>query len=103
MASKMDIGKVSSRGQIAIPSDMRRELGISDGSQILFLLEGDTILIKSVKAKSWDEITEPFRTAKLKVKEDEMVDFIHKMRKNDPARARHKRATISDILERSLK
>ncbi len=43
--------KVSEKGQIAIPSDIRKELRIRKGEQLLLIKKGDKILIeKSSKA-----------------------------------------------------
>ena len=43
--------KVSQKGQIAIPSDMRKELGIRRGEELLIVKKGDKLLIeKSTKA-----------------------------------------------------
>ena len=43
--------KVSQKGQIAIPSDIRRELGIRRGEELLIIKKGDKLLIeKSTKA-----------------------------------------------------
>ena len=43
--------KVSQKGQIAIPSDIRKELGIKRGEELLIVKKGDKLLIeKSTKA-----------------------------------------------------
>ncbi len=43
--------RVSQKGQIAIPSDMRKELGISSGDELIVLKRGCRLLIeKSSKA-----------------------------------------------------
>ncbi len=43
--------KVSQKGQIAIPSDIRKELGIKSGEELLIIKKGDKLLIeKSTKA-----------------------------------------------------
>jgi len=46
----MDLGmtKVSSRGQVVIPRQIRERLGLTDGSQLLVFGEGDTIILKKV-------------------------------------------------------
>lgn len=42
--------KVSQKGQIAIPSDIRKELGIKKGEELLIVKKGDKLLIeKSTK------------------------------------------------------
>jgi len=40
--------KVSSRGQVVIPGQIRERLGLTDGSQLLVFGEGDTIILKKV-------------------------------------------------------
>jgi len=77
----VEMGTVSSRGQIAIPSSIREEMGLEEGSKILFLLKDNTIIMRKVIPESWEEITRPFREAKKKIKESEVPDLIHKMRK----------------------
>ncbi len=75
-----EIGSVSSRGQIAIPTDIRRVLGLEEGTRILFVVENDTILMKKVTADSFANITHPLRQAKKNIKEEEVVDIVHKFR-----------------------
>lgn len=81
MVETIEMGKISSRGQIAIPSEMRNRLKLHEGSKILFLLEDDTLLIKRVTTETFAQLTKPLRTAKKKIKEEEVVSLIHKMRK----------------------
>jgi len=83
MAEIIDIGTVSSRGQIAIPSGIREKMHLKDGERIFFMLQGDTLLMKKVDNMSWDEITMPLRAAAAKagLKETDVPDLIHKIRK----------------------
>ncbi|MBI2673377.1 AbrB/MazE/SpoVT family DNA-binding domain-containing protein [Candidatus Woesearchaeota archaeon] len=81
MAEAIDIGTISVRGQIAIPSTIREKMHLREGERILFLLEGDSLLIKKVESLSWKEITKPLREAKKKIKEREVSDLVHKLRK----------------------
>ena len=79
----IELGTISSRGQIAIPSKIRAELELSEGERVLFVLEGDTLIIKKVMAKkTWKEITRPLREAAKKsgLKEEDVIDIIHRMR-----------------------
>lgn len=44
----MDIAKVTSKGQITIPIDIRKKLGVKEGDKILFLEEeGRVVLMNS--------------------------------------------------------
>ncbi|HHW09943.1 MAG TPA: AbrB/MazE/SpoVT family DNA-binding domain-containing protein [Firmicutes bacterium] len=40
----MEIAKVTAKGQITIPVDIRKQLGIKEGDKVLFLKEGDKII-----------------------------------------------------------
>jgi len=81
MAEIIEIGTVSSRGQIAIPSDIREEMELETGQKVLFFLEGDTLLVKKVTKHSFAELTKPLREANKKIKESEVNALIHKLRK----------------------
>ncbi len=74
-------GTVSSRGQIAIPQKMRDKMHLKDGETVLFYLSGDTLMVKKVTSMSWDEVTAPLVAAKKKIREDQVNDLIHQMRK----------------------
>ncbi len=50
---------VSSKGQIAIPSDMRKGLSIDSGTKLAAYTDGDFIVLKPLKVPSLEE----FRSA----------------------------------------
>jgi AbrB family looped-hinge helix DNA binding protein len=83
MAEIIEMGKVSARGQVAIPSEIREKMNLKVGEKVLFVLEKDSLLIKKVKDLSWAEITKPLREAKKKIREEDVVDIIHRMRKKE--------------------
>lgn len=72
---------VSSRGQICIPNDIREEMGLKEGSKVLFALTGDSLIMKRVSMQTFEEITKPLKDANKKISEDEVVDLIHKIRR----------------------
>jgi len=76
-----EIGSVSSRGQIAIPSDIRKEMGLEEGTKVLFVLEDSTLIMKKVTRETFAHITKPLREAEKKIKEEDVVDLVHKIRK----------------------
>lgn len=41
MSTVLDIAKVTSKGQITIPADVRRAIGVDAGDKILFVLTDD--------------------------------------------------------------
>lgn len=84
MARVIEIGTISSRGQIAIPSKIRAELELSEGEKVLFILEGDTLIVKKVMTdKTWEGLTSPLREAikKTRLKESDVSGLVHKIRK----------------------
>ena len=80
MAEVFEMGKVSSRGQIAIPVDIRQEMGLEEGSKVIFFLEDDTLLIKKVSSQTWAQITKPLRRLKKKIAKEDVNALIHGMR-----------------------
>lgn len=82
MSEVIEMGTISSKGQVAIPSLIRDEMGLEEGSRVLFMLTDDTLLIKKVNNKTFAEITKPLKEAAKKagLKEEDIVDLIHKAR-----------------------
>ena len=79
----IEIGKVSSRGQIAIPSSIREEMNLKEGNKVLFALTGDSLIVKKVTMQTFAEITKPLKQAAKKagLKESDVVDIVHRFRK----------------------
>lgn len=46
----LEVTSVSSKGQVVIPSEIRRQLGISSGTKLMVLTDGDSLLLKPIKA-----------------------------------------------------
>ena len=82
MTEIIEMGKISSRDQVAIPSDIRNKLKLHEGSKVLFFLENDTLLMKKVEAETFAEITRPLREAAKKagLKESDVPGIIHRYR-----------------------
>ncbi len=84
MTKIIELGTISSRGQIAIPSKIRGELELKEGEKVLFVLDGDTLIIKKVEAeKTFAEITKPLKenAKRTGLKESDVVDIVHRFRK----------------------
>ncbi|MBS3171616.1 AbrB/MazE/SpoVT family DNA-binding domain-containing protein [Candidatus Woesearchaeota archaeon] len=72
------ITKISSKGQVVIPQEIRKKLDleegnlmiVSDQNNTILLDQNNTILLKKIeipKIKTWEEVTKPFREAAKKV------------------------------------
>ncbi len=42
--------KLSSKGQVVIPEEVRRELGLEPGAQFVVMGEGDVVILKKIEA-----------------------------------------------------
>ena len=47
--------KLSSKGQVVIPEEIRIKLGLSTGDQFVVIAEGDVIILKTLTAPSMNE------------------------------------------------
>ncbi|MBI4143818.1 AbrB/MazE/SpoVT family DNA-binding domain-containing protein [Candidatus Woesearchaeota archaeon] len=81
MTEAVEIGTVSARGQIAIPSEIREKMHFKTGEKVLFLVEGNDLILKKASDISWDSITLPLRKMTKKIKEGDVVALVHKVRK----------------------
>ena len=41
----MEVAKITSRGQVTIPIDIRRKLGVKEGDKIIFVEDGNRIIV----------------------------------------------------------
>ena len=82
MVDKIEMVTLSSRGQVCIPNDIREEMGLKEGSKILFALTGDSLIMKKVSMETFAEITKPLKEAMKKsgMREEDVVDMIHRFR-----------------------
>ena len=56
----MELAKITSKGQITIPIDIRRKLGVKEGDKILFLEEGGKIYILNSSMEALKEAQAAF-------------------------------------------
>ena len=64
---EVELTRISEKGQVVIPSSLRRLMKIEKSDQFLVFGEGNTIVLKKVEKpafkKSFDEIAKPIREA----------------------------------------
>lgn len=64
---EVEIAKVSEKGQIVIPSSIRKEMDIKKSDKFIVFGEDDTITLKKIEKpsikKTFDEIAAPIRKA----------------------------------------
>jgi AbrB family looped-hinge helix DNA binding protein len=84
---KVEIAKVSSKGQVVIPSSVRKMLGIKTNDRFLVFGSDDTIVFKKISVpaieKTFEEITAPLakRAKELGITQEKVDKVIHGARK----------------------
>ena len=55
---EVNVGSVTSKGQVTIPKEVRERLGLKSGDRVLFSIEGGEAMIRKVKHEKLSEILE---------------------------------------------
>ena len=81
----VNIIKLSSKGQIVIPSEIREKMNLEEGNLLIISDNNDSISMKKIKLpkiKSWKEATKPFReaTKKSNFSNDDLKKLIEESR-----------------------
>ena len=79
--------KMSSKGQVVIPEDIREELGLKEGTQFIVVGDKDVVIFKTITPPSIDEFDELLTKAtteakKAKLTRSKVEKAIKKVRKN---------------------
>ena len=53
---EVSVCSVTSKGQVTIPKEIRDALGIGEGDKVIFLFDGETAVIKKVRAEKLSDI-----------------------------------------------
>ncbi len=84
--AEVELTKMSSRGQIVIPLEIREEMHLREGTAFAVTGKGDTLLLKMVKTPSkeeilagWERITAKAREQAKKhgIKQSDVEKIIH--------------------------
>ncbi|MBP8620709.1 MAG: AbrB/MazE/SpoVT family DNA-binding domain-containing protein [Firmicutes bacterium] len=79
----MELAKITSKGQITIPVNIRRKLGVKEGDKVLFVEEGGKIYILNASMEALKEAQAAFageaERAGLK-NEDDIVAMVKEIR-----------------------
>lgn len=80
----MELSRISSKGQVTIPIDIRKKLSLKEGDKVLFLEEEGKIFIANASLVALKKIQVAMEgeaeKAGLKT-EDDVVDFVKSVRK----------------------
>lgn len=64
---QVELTRISEKGQIVIPSSLRKEMGIKKSDQFMIFGEGTTVILRKIEKplikKTFDEIAKPLQKA----------------------------------------
>jgi AbrB family looped-hinge helix DNA binding protein len=77
--------KMSSKGQVVIPENIRKQLNLKEGDQFVVLGEKDVVILKNITSPSINEFDDLIATARKKarkagIKKSDIKDAILKVR-----------------------
>ena len=84
MKERIEMATVSSRGQVCIPNDIREEMGLEEGSKVLFVLTDNSLLMRKADLQTFRQITAPLKEEAKKsgMKESNINEMVHRAKKS---------------------
>ena len=79
----MELAKITSKGQITIPIAIRRLLGVKEGDKILFVEEGEKVVIMNASANALRKAQKAFEGAAEELgirNEQDIIDMVKEIR-----------------------
>lgn len=78
--------RLSSKGQVVIPEEVRRTLGLNEGDQFLVIGQGDAVILKTItppKIEEFQELLSQARaeTRKARIKKADLKSAIARVRR----------------------
>jgi AbrB family looped-hinge helix DNA binding protein len=87
--AEVEVTKMSSRGQVVIPQDIRQRMALKNGDAFAVAASNDTLMLKKIKTPTKEEILKELErltskgnkiARKLGIKEKDVPKMIHKAR-----------------------
>ena len=86
MTAFIDSAKVMAKGQVTIPKDVRKTLGVSNGDRISFIVEGNTVRIVNSAVYAMQVLQQEMKGEARKAgleNDDDIVNLVTEMRKEE--------------------
>jgi antitoxin PrlF len=79
----MELAKVTVRGQITIPKEIRKKLNIKDGDKVVFLEEDGKVIMENSAMLALREVQVEYKgeAERLGIKEQDLVNLVKEVRK----------------------
>ena len=79
----MDVARLSMKGQITIPADIRKKLGLKEGDKVVFLEVGENIVLKNSNRIAFEHFQRDMNGAAEQAgwnSEQDVVDTVRQVR-----------------------
>ncbi len=73
---ELSVSSVTSKGQVTIPKEIRDSLGITKGDRVIFLKDGDVVIIRKVTDEKLTDLLESHKPMA-----ESSVEFQRRLRK----------------------
>ncbi|MCD7848054.1 MAG: AbrB/MazE/SpoVT family DNA-binding domain-containing protein [Oscillospiraceae bacterium] len=80
----MELAKITSKGQITIPIEIRRFLGVKDGDKVMFIQDGNRVVMMNASLNALMDLQSAFTgvAEEQSIKdEQDVVDMVKEIRK----------------------
>ena len=80
----MELAKITTHGQVTIPLEIRKKLGVKDGDKIIFLEENGRVLVENAAITALKEAQESFRGEAERLglrSEEDVVNMVKEIRR----------------------
>ena len=80
----MELAKITSKGQVTIPIDIRKKYGLTEGSKVLFIEEGDRVYMINSTMMALAELQQALAGVAAEVgltSEDDVIQMMKDYRK----------------------
>ncbi len=74
MVNQLNTTKMSSKGQVVIPENIRKGMNLSSGDKFIIVAEKDVVILKLIKQPSLKEYTQVIKKARAQAKEVSMTE-----------------------------
>ncbi len=80
----MDVAKISSKGQITIPIEIRRKLGLKEGDKVVFVEQNNNVILLNSNKLAFEEFQKDMAGVAEKAgikSEQDVVDMVKEVRR----------------------
>jgi len=80
----MDIAKISIKGQVTIPIEIRKKLGLKEGDKVIFMEKGENIILMNSNRLAFEEYGRGMSDAAEQAgisSEQDVIDLVNQVRR----------------------